>query len=171
MDGRGKLMASSPWWVGGYIEAGMSASGSSGTPYFPFVFQAANHAQAVANDGAKLLAGPFSTQQAAQDWATAYEKNPATLHAGSSLPKSPGNPVPGSNGNNGAGTVTGDTPPAPVSGLAAIGQFFTNLGSANLWIRVAKVVIGGALLIIGLAHMTGSDHAIARTARMVPLPI
>src|SRR5487761_1682608 len=53
------------WWVGGYIEAGMSAGGGQ-TAYLPFVFQAANKAQAEADSGAKLLAGPFSTQNAAQ---------------------------------------------------------------------------------------------------------
>lgn len=43
------------------------------------------------------------------------------------------------------------------------------LTSKNTWIRVAKVVIGGALLIIGLAHITGADNVIANTARKVPV--
>lgn len=46
-----------------------------------------------------------------------------------------------------------------------------NLGTQALWIRVAKVAVGGALLIIGIAHMTGSDHIVMQAARKVPLPI
>lgn len=92
-------MAAGTWWVGAYIEAGMGASGSSGTPCLPFVFQAANKTQAEADAGAKLLAGPFGSQAQAQTWATDYERNPDTLHAGSGLSPS-------------TGTVKGDNPPA-----------------------------------------------------------
>jgi hypothetical protein len=59
----------------------------------------------------------------------------------------------------------------PATGINAIGDFFNALGQANLWNRAAKVVIGSALLIIGIAHITGSDHIIMQTARKVPLPI
>ena len=54
---------------------------------------------------------------------------------------------------------------------ASIGQFFAALGQSSTWIRVAKVIIGGALVIIGLAHMTGADNTVASTARRIPLPI
>jgi len=54
---------------------------------------------------------------------------------------------------------------------ASIGNFFAALGEANTWIRVAKVIIGGALVLIGLAHMSGADNAVATAARRVPLPI
>jgi hypothetical protein len=63
------------------------------------------------------------------------------------------------------------TPANPIPGLTQIGDFFAALTQANTWIRVAKIVIGGALLIAGIAHITGADNAIARTARSVPLPI
>lgn len=46
-----------------------------------------------------------------------------------------------------------------------------DLTSAAFWIRAAKVVIGGTLLIVGLAHVTGADNAVARAARNVPLPV
>ena len=61
--------------------------------------------------------------------------------------------------------------PNPLSGLAAIGAFFGALGEANTWIRVAKVAVGGLLLIIGLVHITGAGNAAANIARKVPLPI
>lgn len=58
-----------------------------------------------------------------------------------------------------------------IPGLVQIGDFFGALTSANTWIRAAKVIVGGTLLIIGIAHMTGSDQAVAQVARKVPLPI
>lgn len=52
-----------------------------------------------------------------------------------------------------------------------LGNILGALTSATLWIRVAKVVVGGALLIIGVAHMTGASNAVAQAARKAPLPI
>lgn len=64
----------------------------------------------------------------------------------------------------------------PLSGLEAIGGFFNGLKaaltSANLWIRVAKVAIGGVLMIVGLAKLTGADKQVAvlgRAAAAAPL--
>jgi hypothetical protein len=54
-----------------------------------------------------------------------------------------------------------------IPGLAQIGQFFSVLESKNLWIRAAKVIVGGGLVLIGIAHMTGADNAVAQTARRV----
>jgi hypothetical protein len=45
------------------------------------------------------------------------------------------------------------------------------LTSANLWIRIAKVLAGGVMLLVGLAHITGADNAAASLARKVPLPV
>jgi hypothetical protein len=58
-----------------------------------------------------------------------------------------------------------------VPGLSQVGSFFGALGDANTWIRVAKVVVGGLLLIVGLVHITGADNAVASIARKVPVPI
>lgn len=58
-----------------------------------------------------------------------------------------------------------------LSGLDAIGAFFNKLGDASTWIRVAKVVVGGLLLVIGLVHITGAGGAVADAARKVPVPI
>ena len=58
-----------------------------------------------------------------------------------------------------------------IPGLSQIGDFFGALGQANTWIRVAKVIVGGVLLIVGLVHITGADNAVASVARKVPLPI
>lgn len=53
----------------------------------------------------------------------------------------------------------------------SITQLLGNLESSNLWIRVAKAVVGGALIIIGISHMTGASNAVATFARKAPLPI
>ena len=56
-----------------------------------------------------------------------------------------------------------------LTGLAAIGDFFQRLTQGNTWVRLAKIVVGGALVLIGLAHMTGADNAAFNAARKVPV--
>lgn len=58
-----------------------------------------------------------------------------------------------------------------IPGLSQVGDFFSALTQANTWIRVAKVVFGGVLLVIGIAHITGAGNAVASAARKVPVPI
>jgi hypothetical protein len=74
-----------------------------------------------------------------------------------------------------AGTppVTGPAPSLnPLSGIAAVGDFFGRLSQANTWIRVAEVLLGAALLIIGLAKLasgTQVGHAAAGLAKKAAL--
>lgn len=49
----------------------------------------------------------------------------------------------------------------------SIFQFLGQLSSANLWIRVAKVIVGGALLIVGAAKLTGADKQVATLGKAV----
>jgi hypothetical protein len=51
----------------------------------------------------------------------------------------------------------------PVGWQQAIGTFFTDLTSQGTWVRVAKIVVGGAMVLIGLSRITGLDSA-AKTA-------
>jgi hypothetical protein len=48
--------------------------------------------------------------------------------------------------------------------ISSVTDFLKGIASGNLWIRVAKVAIGGALLIIGIAEMTGAGPAAVKTA-------
>lgn len=48
--------------------------------------------------------------------------------------------------------------------ISTISGFASALGNKTLWIRTGKVVIGGGLLLIGVAHITGADGKIAKTA-------
>ena len=108
------------------------------------VVEAANAAQAAKLQG-EGYKGPYATQAAAQQAA-----NQQTANATSTEFSLPGPSLPG---------------------LPQIGDFFASLGKANTWIRVAKVLIGGVLLVVGLVHITGADNAVASAARKVPLPV
>lgn len=44
-----------------------------------------------------------------------------------------------------------------------VAGFLGGLTSANLWIRVGKVIIGGALILIGVAKMTNVDNKVAKS--------
>jgi hypothetical protein len=52
-----------------------------------------------------------------------------------------------------------------VPGLSQIGTFFASLGQANTWIRVAEVLLGLALLGVGIAHITKADNVISKAVR------
>jgi hypothetical protein len=52
----------------------------------------------------------------------------------------------------GAGAVASDT--------ATIASFVGSLSNSGTWIRVAKVVIGGVLVIVGLAKLSGAGKVI-----------
>jgi hypothetical protein len=68
------------------------------------------------------------------------------------------------------GIETASILPSWADGLAA---FLADLSSANLWIRIAKVTIGGTLLIVGLAKLTGTDQklgsAVSTGVKYAPL--
>lgn len=75
------------------------------------------------------------------------------------------NKIPGA--LQGAAQGIGQVPGAKaLSGLDAIGSFFSELGQANTWIRVAEVLLGLALIIVGLSKLTGAGQ-IARQAAKV----
>jgi hypothetical protein len=75
-------------------------------------------------------------------------------------------PTPG-----GVAIGAGATASTAANAIPGLSQFFNALTQINTWIRVAKVIIGGTLLIISLAHMTGAENAVASAARKTSLPI
>ncbi len=134
-------MASAQWWVINQISRPGGPRGPQVTSYV--VVQSATRPT-------NAVAGPYATKAEAQAWQTSANT-----------------------AGNSPGSVVGGVTNAAVNatGINAIGGFFSALGEANTWIRVAKVVVGGALLIIGLVHITGADNAVASIARKVPVPI
>lgn len=55
----------------------------------------------------------------------------------------------------------------PLSGLAAIGDFFARLTQASTWIRVGEVVLGLILIAVGVARITHAIPAATRIAKGV----
>lgn len=50
------------------------------------------------------------------------------------------------------------------SSISSVTDFLGGLTSANLWIRVVKIVAGGIILFIGLAHLSGFDDKLTGIA-------
>jgi hypothetical protein len=52
--------------------------------------------------------------------------------------------------------------------LQAIGDFFSKLGQANLWIRVGEVILGVILLAVGAARITHTENLISKAVGHTP---
>jgi len=110
-------------------------------------------AQALGNNG-----NPgFTTQAEAQAYATQQDNTFALS----------GNPLKAAEQVATGNTTQQGSSGNPLSGLAAIGAFFAGLSEKNTWVRVAKVVVGGAMVLIGLAKLTGLDDKVAGLGKAV----
>jgi hypothetical protein len=71
------------------------------------------------------------------------------------------------------GTAVGAVATGVATGLpsweTAIAGFLGDLTSANTWVRAAKILIGGALLIVGAAKLTGAGGLAAKAVKIAPL--
>jgi len=59
-------------------------------------------------------------------------------------------------------------PSSVLTGLPAIGDFFSRLTQAHTWERVAQVFLGVILIAVGLAHMTKVVPVATAIAKRVP---
>lgn len=55
----------------------------------------------------------------------------------------------------------------PLSGVNAIGDFFTRLTEAATWTRVGEVTLGLLLLIVGLSKLTNIAPPITKLAKAI----
>lgn len=95
------------------------------------------------------IQGPFATQAKADAAIPAIQKaNPAPGVLGQ---------VAKDNGSNALGKAAKAVQDAG-SALSSLDSFIGALGDINLWVRVAKVVVGSIILIVGLAKLTGADQ-------------
>lgn len=106
------------------------------------------------------IQGPYTTQAAANAAIPAIEKaNPAPGVLGQVAKDNSSNPL------GAAANVASD--------ISSTAGFLSTLGEANTWIRIAKVVAGGMILIVGLLKLTGADKAIggvaAKAVKVAPL--
>ena len=61
------------------------------------------------------------------------------------------------------------TIPNPLSGIAAVGNFFNVLGEPQVWIRAAEVVIGGVIVLFSINKLAGNPAGTAaKVAAIVP---
>ncbi len=153
------------WWVVLPAEAGAASrpadaklisTSNSGPEYSALI---ANGAYA----GQQRYQGPFTTETAAKEAPAGGESTAQQIAAGLEA------------GNAAAWRDRPSSVPGvgtnPLAGLASIGDFFSRLTQSNTWIRIGKVIIGGGLVLVGLAHITGISGAAADYARKVPLPV
>ena len=130
------------WWVVEYLTTGTLsrlAPQPEGTQFR--VVQAPTQAAAISKVGGGITAtGPFPTQAAAQASgnATKTAVDQATQ----------------------AGHI-----PNPLSGLAAIGDFFSRLTRAATWMRIAEVALGLVLIAVGIARATGTQNQLSQLVR------
>lgn len=132
------------WWV-------VNTSPPSGKPTIYTV------AEGTQDDAAHLpdaggISGPYSSLAAA-DAVAAKEPENSTQGTG----------IPGLSVTPGGGFQASN----PLTGLAAIGDFFQRLTQGSTWIRVGEVVLGLILLAAGLARITHAIPAATRVARAV----
>jgi len=99
-----------------------------------------------------FLAGAFATKAAAQAYKAAIGKG--------TLAPPPGTPVFG-----------GQHVPNPLSGIDAVGHFFTTLGDRATWVRILKVTVGAIMIIAGLVRMgaPGAEKIASKLPPIVPV--
>lgn len=101
------------------------------------------------------IQGPYTTQAAANAAIPAIKKaNPSPGVLGQVAKDNSSNPL----GKAAGAAAAASTDISSIAGLASA------FGSQNLWVRAAKISIGGAILLVGLAKLTGADKAIGGVA-------
>ena len=94
--------------------------------------------------------GPFGPFASKKDAENAWKDGSINQHAGTGGPANPSGQAPN-----------------PLSGLQAIGAFFSDLSQASTWIRVAEVLAGLILIAVGVARITHAVPVATKVARAV----
>jgi hypothetical protein len=127
------------WWVVNQVSRPGGPRGPQQTNYI--IEQAA--ARPV-----NTVAGPYSTKADAQAWQTGANT------AGNSPGSAAGGAV------NAAADATG---------LTGVTGFLAKLGTRQLWTRIAKVVAGLALVLVGVVQLTHTEKLIATVGKAAAL--
>jgi hypothetical protein len=71
------------------------------------------------------------------------------------------------------GAATGAVATGVATGIpsweGSLTSFLGDLTSAATWLRIAKVLIGGAMLLVGVAKLTGASGVAAKAVKLAPL--
>lgn len=154
-------MAGGTWWV--VVPTVDKNSSVSSKEQVDFRVQ---YPAGSAGDKAMRARQPYNDPEFGQ-W-VAYWKGPYATEAQAKTAQapagSPENPV------SGAVKASGDNPSGttPLSGIDAIGHFFSNLSQRGFWIRIAKVGIGIVMIVVGLSKLTGAGSKIEAVAAKIP---
>jgi hypothetical protein len=108
------------------------------------------------------LAKQFPTASPQQRGSTVYQ-----VWLGAGTAQAVGDII-GATGTSVGAVATGVATGIP-SWEGAIGTFLGDLTSASLWVRIAKVLIGGAMLLVGIAKLTGAGGIAAKAVKVAPL--
>lgn len=155
------------WYIGRIdIASVASVKGGTGVSVTDTVFQWTDNTVKPTVTSANItglvsiVGGPYPSQAAATAVANG-DKNTTTGVPGTG--KKPGVSTSTVNSSNGH-------LPNPLSALESL---LGDLTSANLWIRVAKVIAGGVILTVGLIKLTGADKTAggiaAKAVKVAPL--
>jgi hypothetical protein len=127
------------WWAESIVAG--SGAGETGVTR---VVESASKPQLPSGDTG-FMQGPFATKAEAETFVSTGAQTPGDT----TTEQAPKNQI----GN-------------PLTGLAAIGNFFSKLGQANTWIRAVEVALGLGLLIAGVAKLAAGT-SIGKTAAKV----
>lgn len=114
------------------------------------------------------IQGPYTSQGAANNAIAAISKaNPSPGVLGQVAKDNSSNPL------GAAANVASDATQGASTAIQSVEGFLQGLTSANLWIRAAKIIAGGAILIVGLVKLTGADKKAgslaAKAVKVAPL--
>lgn len=115
----------------------------------------------------------ISSNQGAQPVAGANE-NPITSTGKKVASKVPvvGGAVTAASDAESAATAAANAAKDVATGISSLDGFLSTLGEPDTWIRVAKVLLGGTLLVLGLAKITGLEKdagsLIGKAAKAAP---
>jgi hypothetical protein len=56
-----------------------------------------------------------------------------------------------------------------LSGVNAIGDFFNKLSEANTWLRIAEGLLGGILIAVSLAKLSGVENVVSKAVTKIPV--
>ena len=110
-------------------------------------------------NGWQVLSGPFTSEAAARAW------SPAPLTASDWVAAGVAGVVIGAGNEPDASTAlaVGKSAASTLTGINAIGDFFQRLTQSHTWIRVAEVLLGLGLIVVGLAKLS-SGSAVGKAA-------
>jgi hypothetical protein len=97
------------------------------------------------------LHGPYNSM------AALYAANPNAKNSGAA--PIPGASATGTTPQGAAGAIANDT------GITAVGDFFNQLKEGSLWLRIAEFAIGGILVAVALAHLTGVNNDVTKALK------